>query len=428
MHSVWSDNIRHLYSTFYAHELRHPTRTVQWTPEVIGTPDDDFNYNQLIHGSANVDGGDNFLYLSNIAIPMEDHAWPNLKALRKSNEGGTTNELTKAFARSAHKATDSWLANTGKLKHICKLRHDGPISVARLMPNYPDVVCTQSQERPDLLIYKFPSLHASEFTFVPDANPLVRLRGHKGGGAALEWNFNGYCLSAADDSKACLWDLLGKPKDGVMQPVHTYHAAHSAPITDAGWHQLNEAIFATAGRDGKLAMWDVRKKGKVRELAAHDGQPVNSIAFNPYSDFLLLSGGAESDGLIRLWDLRSFEKPIYTFRWHRGEILRLEWDAMSETVFAASSSDHRVSFWDVSRMTSAKKAKPSSGSRPKQTHPKELIFVHGGQMDQLVNDFTFNPHTPWIVASVGGRSMQCFGLPRQAYRINNSDEKKKRTT
>lgn len=430
LYKLWEKNIPSLYSLFFENQLSNKTKTVQWLPETIGNADDDFALSQIMHGSCNLDGKENYLYLSNLCFPNEEHVWPDVRNVRQKGK----DSVARAIERSAHMDAERWLDKSGEMTNIYKMKHEYPISIARLMPNYPDTVCTQSSDSPDLLMRRFPSIDVNMFTEIEDKTPLVRFKGHKMGGCAIEWNFNNNLLSGADDGTICYWDALATPKpEGYMEPSQTWTLnGERTRVTDCGIHQLNEAIFGVTSSDGNLSLFDVRGMRMVSQVNAHT-RSATCLAFNPFAEYYILSGGAETDGgLIKLWDIRKLTHPLYEFEYHRGEIIRLEWDSMSETIFAASATDKRMTIWDASLMGSERSEKlHSSASKNNTAAPDaakssckeiapELIFIHGGFQFADCYDFSFHPHNPWILIAVADELLQCFGVPTKAHSLQHN--------
>ena len=81
-------------------------------------------------------------------------------------------------------------------------------------------------------------------------------------------------------------------------------------VEDVAWHHHHESYFGSVGDDGKLIMygfhiasvvrivticsWDVRDSSKqpANVVKAHSA-PINSVAFNAFSEWLLATGSAD---------------------------------------------------------------------------------------------------------------------------------------
>lgn len=56
------------------------------------------------------------------------------------------------------------------------------------------------------------------------------------------------------------------------------------------------------------------------DVVGHDDE-INSIDFNPFNEYLFLTGS--SDSTVGLWDLRNVSKKLHTFNHHKGEVLKV---------------------------------------------------------------------------------------------------------
>lgn len=78
--------------------------------------------------------------------------------------------------------------------------------------------------------------------------------------------------------------------------------------------------------------WDTRQADRdtpQSSVLAH-GAEVNCLAFNPFSEFLIVTGSA--DNTVALWDMRSLKTKLHSFEGHNGEIFQVEWSPMIESV------------------------------------------------------------------------------------------------
>jgi WD40 repeat protein len=61
-------------------------------------------------------------------------------------------------------------------------------------------------------------------------------------------------------------------------------------------------VFASAGADGIIRVWDVNTYELIKTLRGHT-EGVNSIAFNEQGD--LLASGSVQEGALRIWGFPS---------------------------------------------------------------------------------------------------------------------------
>ena len=81
--------------------------------------------------------------------------------------------------------------------------------------------------------------------------------------------------------------------------------AHEGVTEDVRWHCFHDKIFGSVGDDMLLKTWDLRERNVEGKLATPTAsvkagdKEVNSLAFSPFSEFLLLT--ASSDKCVKLW-------------------------------------------------------------------------------------------------------------------------------
>lgn len=82
-------------------------------------------------------------------------------------------------------------------------------------------------------------------------------------------------------------------------------------------------------------------------VVAHEAE-VNSLAFNPFSEWILATGS--SDKTVALWDLRKLSKKLHSFEQHTDEVYQIQWSPFNETILGSCSADRRLNVWDLSRI------------------------------------------------------------------------------
>ncbi|KAJ2161641.1 hypothetical protein GGF46_001323 [Coemansia sp. RSA 552] len=81
-------------------------------------------------------------------------------------------------------------------------------------------------------------------------------------------------------------------------------ADYSAPITSFDWNQVDPRLIITSSIDTTCTLWDVEAQQAKTQLIAHDRE-VFDVAFVAGSQDVFASAGA--DGSVRMFDLRSLE-------------------------------------------------------------------------------------------------------------------------
>jgi WD40 repeat protein len=116
-----------------------------------------------------------------------------------------------------------------------------------------------------------------------------------------------------------------------------------------------------------------------------------SVSFNPFSEFLLLTGG--TDKLVKMWDTRDLTQPVHTFEGHEDDVTGVQWAPFNEAMLASSSADRRINIWDASLIGTEQEGDDAADG------PPELLFVHGGHTAK-VSDFSWNSTDDFYIASV----------------------------
>ncbi len=120
------------------------------------------------------------------------------------------------------------------------------------------------------------------------------------------------------------------------------------PVTNDAALSPAADVFALAGADGAIRLWDLRTRSRVHVLrtelhrrAGHDAAAVG-LAFSP--DAALLAS-AHVDGAVHLWDMRSCEEVPIRLR-HDELVAALAFSPDGSTL-ATGSLDANLRLWDV---------------------------------------------------------------------------------
>jgi len=208
----------------------------------------------------------------------------------------------------------------------------------------------------------------------------------------LSWSplKEGHLLSGSNDAQICLWDINAAFGKKVLEANQIFKV-HEGAVGDVSWHLKHEYLFGSVGDDCHLLIWDMRTpvpNKPQQSVVAHQSE-VNSLAFNPFNEWLLATGSM--DKTVKLFDLRKLSCSLHTFSNHTDQVFQIEWSPMNETILASSGADRRLMVWDLARI----------GETPEDEEdgPPEVLFVHGGHTSKI-SDFSWNLNDDRVIASV----------------------------
>eukprot|EP00053_Salpingoeca_punica_P007050 m.65234 g.65234 ORF g.65234 m.65234 type:complete len:430 (+) comp13976_c0_seq2:116-1405(+) len=395
-YKIWKKNTPFLYDLVMTHALEWPSLTAQWLPDVKRPEGKDYSVHRLILGTHTSGDEQNHLVIADVQLPNED---AHVDARKYDDERGEHGGFGSV---------------SGKIEVKVKINHDGEVNRARYMPQNPCIIATKTPS-PDVLVFdytKHPSIPSKD----GKCEPQLRLRGHTKEGYGLSWNAHkmGYLLSASDDMTICLWDIEGQAKDDVLN-ANAKFTSHTGIVEDVQWHLLHDSLFGSVSDDRSLMIWDIRvaQTDKPRhQLEAHKRE-VNCLSFNPYSEFILATGSA--DTTVALWDMRNLKVKLHSFEGHTDEIFQVQWSPHNETILASSGTDRRLHVWDLSKIGEEQTAEDAEDG------PPELLFIHGGHTSKI-SDFAWNPNEPWVIASVSEDNiMQVWQMAENIYNDQEVD-------
>ncbi|ODV64021.1 ribosome biosynthesis protein RRB1 [Ascoidea rubescens DSM 1968] len=184
-------------------------------------------------------------------------------------------------------------------------------------------------------------------------------------------------------------------------------------IEDIQWSKSEKTVFATAGCDGYIRIWDTRsKKHKPAISVMASNTDVNVISWSNKVDFLLSSG--YDDGKWGIWDLRSFNgnnkthspSPVAEYDFHQSAITSINFNPLDESIIAVASEDNTVTLWDLSVEADDEEIKQQNlDNKDLKDIPPQLLFVHW-QKD--VKEVQWHKQLPGCLVSTGGEGLNIW--------------------
>ena len=393
-YKIWKKNAPFLYDLVMTHALEWPSLTVQWMPERIVKQNEECSVQKLLMGTHTSGEEQNYLMVAEVHLPLEETAVDSRKY-----EEGNRGEDVGGFGASNNNSGNNNNSNSNnnsssvsdKIQIKIKINHNGEVNKARYMPQQSNLIATKTITS-EVYIFDI-TKHASKPTNDGKCNPDMRLLGHKKEGYGLSWNNNksGYLASASDDSLICIWDISNGEKE--LTALSTL-IGHTSVVEDVAWHPLHNFKLASVGDDKKLILWDTRNSNKNYSTNiienAHKND-INCLSWNPYNEFIIATGSGDKS--VGIWDIRNLSNKLHSFQGHQDEIFQVQWAPFNETILASASSDRRLNIWDLSKIGETQTQEDAEDG------PPELLFIHGGHTSKI-SDFSWNPHDPWLVASV----------------------------
>ncbi|XP_061375329.1 cell division cycle 20.1, cofactor of APC complex-like [Gastrolobium bilobum] len=210
---------------------------------------------------------------------------------------------------------------------------------------------------------------------------LVTVEEEDGPITSVSWAPDGRRLAIGlNNSHVQLWDCFD------TKLLRTLRGAHESRVSSLAW---NNHILTTGGLDGRIVNNDVRVRSHIVGTYSGHQQGVCGLKWSA-SGRQLASGG--NDNLIHIWD-RSMASSNSTTRWlhrldeHKDAVKALAWCPFRENMLASGggAGDQCIRFWNTN--TGACLNSVSTGSQVCallwNKNERELLSSHGLTRNQL---------------------------------------------
>ena len=125
-YKVWKKNSPFLYDLVFTHRLEWPSLTVQWLPDIIRPPEQDFSVHKMILGTHTSSGEQNYLMIAEAQLPLPDA------------------EIDARQYDDSRAEVGGFGGTLNKLDIKVKINHDGEVNRARAMPQNNFLIATKS--------------------------------------------------------------------------------------------------------------------------------------------------------------------------------------------------------------------------------------------------------------------------------------------
>jgi ribosome assembly protein RRB1 len=217
------------------------------------------------------------------------------------------------------------------------------------------------------------------------SKPLCTIRAHKAvEGFALGWSplHNEGRLATGDQDGKIF--LTTRTAGGGFVTDTTAYTGHNGSVEEIEWSPSEKNVFASAGVDGTVKIWDTRSKRRTPAISVKvSNTDVNVLSWSRLTPHLLASGA--DDGRWAVWDLRDFKplttssassaapEPVASFDFHKEQITSVEFHPTDDSIALVAAADNTVTLWDLAVELDDEESRYTAGV---DDVPPQLLFVH----------------------------------------------------
>lgn len=205
---------------------------------------------------------------------------------------------------------------------------------------------------------------------------------------SLSFNKDGdYLAVGCGNAQTQIWNM---EKGKMIRKI----TGHSARVSSLSW---NNALLSSGSRDSKILNYDVRLARPIVSLFEAHTQEVCGLKWSPEGNYLA-SGG--NDNMLMIWDYASTSgstsesvptaKPLHKLDHHQAAVKALAWCPWQEGLLASGggTADRTLRFWNVSSgsavCVNSIDTKSQVCAIQWSTTEKELVTSHGYSQNQLI--------------------------------------------
>eukprot|EP00474_Spongospora_subterranea_P010896 CRZ11354.1 hypothetical protein [Spongospora subterranea] len=219
---------------------------------------------------------------------------------------------------------------------------------------------------------------------------------------SLRWSDDGHKLAIGTSSSGI--ELLDVETRQRIQEIQ----GHNGRVSVLAWKPRSKNIFTSGGRDSSIKIYDLRQANCVIGQLNGHMQEVCGLQWS--SDGTQLASGA-NDNLAMIWDVKAMTAPRLTLDKHRAAVKAIAWCPFQDRLLATGggTADRCIRFWNSSTGSCIGGVDTQSQvcGLVWNAHEKELLSAHGFSKNQLT---IWNYPTMTRIADLTGHTARVLHL------------------
>lgn len=343
----WNKNIPFNYNFILIQNLKWPSLTIQWFPQIKYHSDKNITTQQLLYTTHTSKQDSEYLHIATISKSKD-----NTKSKQKN-----------------------------KIESTQQINVNNEINRARYNPFKNNLIAT-CNDNPGTILFDI----SKQNSINDKLEPEQILEGHEKGGYGIGWNNNkeNEIATSDEDGLIFIYDIGKNHKSVHPKCIFT---KHNGSVNDVAYCCVDKNMLVSVGDDKLIIIWDVRK-GLGMKITDLHFSAINSVALSSISEYYMATG--DSNGILNIWDIRNVKNVMNQLYGHKKSIIQIEWSPHFNNIICSASEDNTLCIWDINRVKIESRNANNS---------QELIFKHKGHQN-IVNDFNWNPSNILEIASV----------------------------
>ena len=210
---------------------------------------------------------------------------------------------------------------------------------------------------------------------------------------SLSWNktHRQVIASGSVDKTVKLWDVTTGANAATLEH-------HRDKVQAIEWHPTEGTLLATGSYDRTVAVVDARSTEARKVKISAD---IEALVWDPHHSHYLTA--ATEDGVLSSWDVRKFEKPVWSFVADEfGGVSDLSYSPLVPGLLVTCAINKTVTLWDTYKDGTVSETQPTPcGSKDMSVGKLYTVSMY--------------PSSPWILAcGGGGKEMALWDMTRES--------------